>query len=105
MGRSWGRAWVRRLMMGACAAALSLAGPGPAISAAAKAPASRPWMNPRLSPDARAELVLARLSLDQQIALLHGHMPVFMGPKKPPGVVLSAGYLPGVPELGIPDLT
>jgi beta-glucosidase len=100
-----GRAWVRGLMMGACAAALSLAAPGVAISAGAKAPAGQPWMNPRLSPDARAELVLARLSLDQQIALLHGHMPVFMGPKKPAGVVLSAGYLPGVPELGIPDLT
>jgi beta-glucosidase len=92
-------------MMGACAAALSLAVSGPAISAGAKAAAGQPWMNPGLSPDARAELVLARLSLDQQVALLHGHMPVFMGARKPPGMVLSAGYLPGVPELGIPDLT
>jgi beta-glucosidase len=96
---------VRGLMMGACAAALSLALPGLAVSAGAKAPANWPWMNPKLSPDARAELVLARLSLDQQIALLHGSMPVFLGPKKPAHVQISAGWLPGLPEFGIPDLT
>jgi beta-glucosidase len=94
----------RRLMMGVCAAAL-LALPGLATSAGAKAPAGRPWMNAKLGPDARAELVLARLSLDQQIALLHGAMPVFLGPKKPAHVQLSAGWLPGLPEFGIPDLT
>jgi beta-glucosidase len=91
----------RGLMMGVCLAALAL----PALAADAKAPAGRPWMNPALSPDVRAELVLARLSLDQQIALLHGHMPVFLGPKKPANVQLSAGWLPGLPDLGVPDLT
>jgi beta-glucosidase len=96
---------VRNLKVGTCAAALLLALPALAVSAGAKAPAGRPWMNPKLSPDARAELVLARLSLDQQIALLHGSMPVFLGPKKPANVQLSAGWLPGIPELGIPDLT
>ncbi len=94
----------RGLMMGACAAALLLAAPAMAASAGAKA-AARPWMNSRLSPDARAELVLAGLSLDQQIALLHGVMPVFLGPKKPAHVQISAGWMPGLPELGIPDLT
>jgi beta-glucosidase len=62
-------------------------------------------MNPKLNPDARAELVLKRLDLDQQIALLHGYLPAFMGATTPPNVMLSAGYLPGVAALGIPDLT
>ena len=69
---------------------------------AAAAPAAAPWMNPKLSPDRRAELLLGRMSLDQQLALLHGHMPLFMRPM-PPGVVSSAGYIPGDERLGIPD--
>jgi beta-glucosidase len=94
----------RGFRTGGCVAALTMALPAIAM-AAGKAPLAQPWMNPRLGPDARAELVLKRLDLDQQIALLHGYMPVFMGPKKPPPVALSAGYLPGLPSLGIPDLT
>jgi beta-glucosidase len=80
---------------GALVAALALAG------AAQAAPASQPWMDPKLSPDRRAELVLQRMSLDEQLSLLHGHMPLFMKPM-PPGVVLSAGYVQGLPKLGIP---
>src|SRR5579859_3474337 len=96
--------WLKRrgLAAGACAAALATGLPNLAGAAGA---AAQPWMNRKLSPDARAELVLKRLDLDQQIALLHGYMPVFMGPKKPPQVVMSAGYLPGIPGLGVPDLT
>ena len=89
--------------MGVCAAALLLAAPG--MAPAAGKPLGAPWMNPKLSPDARADLVLARLTLDEQIALLHGSMPLFMGPKRAGRRAGSAGYMPGVPELGIPDLT
>ena len=78
------------LKMGVCAAALLLAAPGMA-PAAGKPTSARPWMNAKLSPDARADLVLAKLSLDQQIALLHGSMPLFMGAKRPAGVQVSAG--------------
>jgi beta-glucosidase len=90
-------------MAGVCAAALSLAAAG--LADAARPPAAQPWMDRKLSPDARADLVLAKLSLDQQIALLHGDMPIFLGPRKPANVAISAGYMPGVPELGVPDLT
>ena len=100
------------LKMGACAAALLLAASSGIAAAAdkpaakpAKAAAAQPWMNPKLSPDTRADLVLQKLSLDEQIALLHGSMPVFMGAKRPAGVQISAGWLAGVPALGIPDLT
>jgi beta-glucosidase len=73
------------------------------VGAALAAPPARPWMDPKLSPDRRAELVLQRMSLDEQISLLHGHMPMFMKPV-PAGVVASAGYFPGLPKLGIPEL-
>ena len=94
----------RGLRASGCVAALAMAMAQPS-AAAGKAPAGQPWMDARLTPDARAELVLKTLSLDQQIALLHGYMPVFMGPKRPPNVQISAGWIPGLPELGIPDLT
>ena len=92
MGRGW--------MGGVCAAALMLA-----LPVLAAPPAAQPWMDPKLSPDRRADLVLTKLSLDQQMALLHGVMPIFMGAKRPPNVQISAGYIPGIPELSIPDLT
>ena len=91
----------RKLAIGAWLAALWLTGP----VAARPATPAQPWMNPKLGPDRRADLVLEKLGLDQQIALLHGEMPLFMGVRKPPGVVISAGYMAGVPALGIPPLT
>ena len=80
------------------------------ISAASIAPAQnndRPWMNPSLSPEERADLVLKQLTLDEKLALLHGngmaHAPQWQMP-------LSnltnggAGYVEGVKRLGIPPL-
>ncbi len=46
------------------------------ISAASIAAAQnndRPWMNPSLSPEGRANLVLKQLTLDEKLALLHGN--------------------------------
>src|SRR6185437_2084266 len=103
-GDGEGGKMTRKLRLGACLAALSLGLPT-AGGAAPPGKAAQPWMNARLSPDRRADLVLEKLSLDQQIALLHGEMPLFMGAHKPPGVVISAGYMPGVPALGVPALT
>lgn len=67
----------------------------------------RPWMNPGLSPQERADLVLKQLTLDEKLALLHGngmaHAPQWQMP-------LSnltnggAGYVEGVNRLGIPPL-
>jgi beta-glucosidase len=85
------------LLAAACAAA-ALCGSAPA------APAAKPaWMDPKLGPDRRAELVLGQMSLDEQIALLHGDFPIFMK-ARPKDVQISAGYLPGVPRLGVPPL-
>ncbi len=63
--------------------------------------ASFPWMNPRLSPDARAELVLAAMTLEEKVALLHSPVPLMVPADERPDVPLSATWTAGVPRLGI----
>jgi beta-glucosidase len=66
-----------------------------------------PWMNKSLSPDQRADLIVAQMTLDEKISLLHGGgwQMLFPGPDAPPSKSLgNAGYIPGIPRLGIPDL-
>ena len=72
-----------------------------AAAATMAAQPGEPWRNPKLSPDRRADLLLDRMSLDEQLALLHGHMPVLMK-VVPPGVIRSAGWIPGQAKYGIP---
>ena len=65
-----------------------------------------PWMDKNLSPDQRADLVIAQMTLDEKISLLHG-LGRMAGPPEtqPPTRSLGgAGYIPGIPRLGIPDL-
>ena len=66
--------------------------------------AAQPWMNPKLSPDKRADLLQAQMTADEEFSLLHGHMPGMMRGGRPAGVALVAGWFPGVPRLGIPDI-
>ena len=68
--------------------------------------ASRPWMNTSLSPDERAALVLKQLTLDEKISLLHGTGMTGLSPMSPLAVHSNggAGYVVGVPRLGIPDI-
>jgi beta-glucosidase len=67
----------------------------------------RPWMNPNLSPEQRADLVLKQMTLDEKIALLHGNGMAHAGQWQMPLTKLSnggAGYVEGVERLGIPPL-
>jgi beta-glucosidase len=76
---------------------------GPAPQPQAKA--QWPWLDPSLSPDARAELVLDAMALDEKIGLVHGRFAIpFNGRPKPDGAIGSAGYVAGIPRLGIPAL-
>jgi len=65
-----------------------------------------PWMDKTLTPDRRADLVLQQMTLDEKIALLHGNgMPGW--PRAVPHANPSlgnggAGFVLGVPRLGIP---
>jgi beta-glucosidase len=63
-------------------------------------------MNTSLSPDERAAMVLKEMTLDEKISLLHGTGMQGLGPMSPLSVNSNggAGYVVGVPRLGIPNL-
>jgi beta-glucosidase len=72
-----------------------------------------PWMDKSLSPDQRAELLIGQMTLDEKISLLHGSGMMGFGPPggapglpaPPPTRTLGgAGFVPGIPRLGIPDI-
>ena len=51
---------------------------------------------------ARAAAIVARMSLDEKIALVHGLFPPMAQGKTPNELIPSAGHIDGVPRLGIP---
>lgn len=67
---------------------------------------NHPWMNASLSPDVRADMVLKEMTLDEKIDLLHGMgMPGWPREVQNPEPELGnggAGFVLGVPRLGIP---
>ncbi|MEV3988208.1 beta-glucosidase [Streptomyces sp. NPDC049837] len=75
-----------RLLTGAAAAAAAATGPAPAHAHAAAPPGT----------GGRVDDLLARLTLDEKLTLLHG--------AKDPRGLGQAGWIPGVPRLGIPPL-
>ncbi|WP_082584749.1 glycoside hydrolase family 3 protein [Caulobacter sp. Root655] len=78
-----------------------------ALGLGAPAHAATP-ATPAKDPDARAAATEARMTDDERFSLLSGIMPVaFPGMATvtiPPGVKPSAGYVSGVPRLGVPAL-
>jgi beta-glucosidase len=71
-----------------------------------QATSSRPWMKASLSAEERASLVLKEMTLDEKISLLHGTGMAGLSPMSPLAVRSNggAGYVVGVPRLGIPDI-
>ena len=56
-------------------------------------------------PDVRAAQTLAQLTQDEKLSLLRGYLAPRMKPEDlPANVTKGAGYVPGVPRLGIPPL-
>src|SRR5258708_5450821 len=86
--------------------ALALPAPVQSSSKAAKSKSTQPWMNPTLSADERADLVLKEMTLDEKISLLHGTGMQGLSPMSPLSIHSNggAGYVAGVPRLGIPDI-
>ena len=65
------------------------------------------WMDKSLSPDRRAELLVQQMTFDEKISLVHGlgWGSLFVSPDSLPAHSLGgAGFIPGIPRLGIPDL-
>jgi beta-glucosidase len=83
------------VLSAALAATLALAAP------------AKPWMNRKLSPARRAELVLKAMTQDEKLTLVSGYFATpasFQNDYQPPkGVrINSAGYVPGIARLGLP---
>ena len=92
------------------------------VQAAQPGPArDQPWLDPHLSSDARAQAALAAMTLDEKLTLIFGFsdQAVTEVSKVPDDIVSpdikaaiisravkgSAGFVPGIPRLGIPDQT
>ncbi len=58
-------------------------------------------------PVARADAVLSQMRPGEKVILTHGIMPLPLGPDAPappPEAIAGAGYVPGIPRLGVPAL-
>jgi beta-glucosidase len=83
-----------------------------AAAAKTDVPADQPWMNTKLSAEARADLILKEMTLAEKLQLTFGYFstdnkwqitPIknYVYPKD--GRPFSAGFVPGIPRLGIPN--
>ena len=65
---------------------------------------TRPWMNQKLSPDDRADMVLREMTLDEKIELMHGNGMDNWGRPMPNAMRSNggAGFVFGIPRLGLP---
>jgi beta-glucosidase len=87
----------------------------------ANPPAAQPWLDPHLPPEARAHAAVAVMTLDEKVTLIFGFSDqALTDVSKVPDEIVSpelkayvvthlvkgsAGFVPGVPRLGIPDQT
>jgi beta-glucosidase len=64
-----------------------------------------PWNDASLPPAQRAQMALDQMTEQEKLSLVHGVIAAPWGGKpKPDGSIGSAGYVPGIPRLGIPAL-
>lgn len=75
-------------------------------SAQPPAAARQPWLNPSLDPDTRASLIIRQMTLDEKIQLVHGDGwgVLRKGAPVAPNHNGGAGFVPGIPRLGLPDI-
>ncbi|HEX5183804.1 MAG TPA: glycoside hydrolase family 3 C-terminal domain-containing protein [Allosphingosinicella sp.] len=87
-------------------AALALGLSAIALAGAAPAAPQKPWLNPSLSPDRRAELAIGAMTRDEKLTLVFGYFATSQPERNytAPAEARqgSAGYIPGIPRLGIP---
>jgi beta-glucosidase len=86
--------------------ALALVYPLMITGAAHAADDSRPWLHSAQSPDARADALVKAMTLDEKIQTVFAYFSTEFSPKKyeqpKEGRPDSAGYVPGIPRLGLP---
>jgi beta-glucosidase len=96
------KAQARNLILSALAVILTVLGTafGQNPSKAAKQAVKGPWLDKSLSPDKRADLAIEQMTLDEKITLVHG----VEGQLAQQHSLGGAGYVPGIPRLGLPSL-
>lgn len=120
MSRTFGLA-ASAAMLVCMAATASAQAPATAVQGTATSIAKRPWLDPKLPPEARARAAVAAMTLDEKLRLIFGYSDqAFTDLSKVPNDIVSpelktyvvthqvkgsAGFVPGVPRLGIPDQT
>lgn len=91
-------------LTGCVVPALILTGESPAAASSQRE--GRAWMNTRLRPEQRAALLIRRMTRDEKLTLVFGYFgtdfPFTKYTAPAEGRAGSAGYVPGVPRLGIP---
>ncbi len=76
------------------------------VPAMAHAAGDRPWLDEARTPDERAKLAVAAMTLQEKLTIVHGPSTSRNdGSPIPADAVPAAGYIPGIPRLGIPALT
>jgi beta-glucosidase len=89
-----------------CALPLALAIVTVATPLTGQSPAAQPWMSKTLSAHARAAMLARQMTRDEKLTLVFGYFSTDFAPKKyiapAAGRPGSAGYVPGIPRLGIP---
>jgi beta-glucosidase len=65
---------------------------------------NRPWIDSKRSPDERAAMVLKQMSRSEKIAMVNGTFGASRLKANPAEQRIGAGWVAGVPRLGIPDL-
>jgi beta-glucosidase len=75
-------------------------------AAPAQSVPNQAWMNPTLDPDARADLMIHEMTLDEKIQLVHGDGwgVLRAGDRVAPGHNGGAGFVAGIPRLHLPDI-
>jgi beta-glucosidase len=95
-----------RLFAGVALCAFALAASAQSSVPSQTAVQKQPWMNTSLSPDQRADLVIEKMTPDEKLNFVHG--TGWNGLRKnaeiPKGSLGGAGYVEGVPRLGIPGI-
>ncbi len=78
-------------------------------AAIAAVPADKPWLDTRLTPDARADLILHQMTADEKLVLVFGYFSTdapWKAYTRPAGAPAdAAGFIPGIERLGIPAQT
>src|SRR4051812_42177892 len=84
-----------------------LSGEHSRVGAQSRPTSDLPWMNPSLSPEQRADLLIAQMTLEQKVEQLSNDVRPAEDPQnRPPGCKFQeiGRHIQGIPELAIPTV-